>query len=125
MHTLRPGRRAERPASTPGATTGANPWLWLVGGMVLFFLVPLLGTDLLGLQADTYYLIYFTIAVAWFAVFVARPCCRAAGPWRQNLGVSLAVGAVAGAGSWPWSSARRAPGTRTGGGSGSRSSGVA
>jgi hypothetical protein len=39
--------------------------------MVLFFLVPLVGADMLGPQPDLYYLIYFTIAVGWFAVFAS------------------------------------------------------
>jgi hypothetical protein len=91
----------------------------------LFFLVPLVGTDVLGLQPDLYYLIYFTIAVAWFAVFVSAYAAELRDLWRHNLSLSLAVGAVAGAGLVAWSSVRRAPITRTGGGSGSRSSGVA
>ena len=68
MHTLHLGRHAEAAGhtlATPGAAARANPWLWLAGGALLFFLVPLVGTDLLGLQPDLYYLIYFTIAVAW------------------------------------------------------------
>ena len=91
----------------------------------LFFLVPLVVTDLLGLQPDMYYLIYFTIAVAWFAVFVNAYAAELRDLWRHNLGLSLAVGAVAGAGLVAMVFARRAPTTRMGGGSGSRSSGVA
>jgi hypothetical protein len=66
--------------------------------MLLFFLVPLVGTDLLGLQPDLYYLIYFTIAVAWFAVFLSAYAAELRDLWRHNLGLSLALGAVAGAG---------------------------
>jgi hypothetical protein len=69
MHTLHLGRHAEHAVATPGTTTRANPWLWLVGGMVCCSSwCRFVGTDMLGLQPDMYYLIYFTIAVAWFAV---------------------------------------------------------
>jgi hypothetical protein len=30
----------------------SEPWLWLVGGAVMFFAVPFLGTDVVGLQPD-------------------------------------------------------------------------
>ena len=96
MHTLRHAEHAER--STPRASTRANPWLWLVGGMVLFFLVPLVGTDMLGLQPDLYYLIYFTIAVVCFAAFAATYRTQLRDLWRLNLKWSLVVGAVAGIG---------------------------
>jgi len=99
MHTLHLHRRAEEAEhTTRGTAARPNPWLWLGGGMVLFFLVPLVGTDVLGLQPDLYYLIYFTIAVAWFAVFVSAHAAELHDLWRGNLGLSLAVGAVAGAG---------------------------
>ena len=44
-------------APTPGSTTRSGPWWWLVGSAVLFFLVPFVGTDLLGLQPDLYYVV--------------------------------------------------------------------
>jgi hypothetical protein len=47
MHLGRRGEDAEH--ATPGTTSRVNPWLWLAGGAVLFFLVPLVGTDMLGL----------------------------------------------------------------------------
>lgn len=99
MHTLHPGRHAgEAEHATPASTTRANPLLWLAAGMLLFFLVPLVGTDLLGLQPDLYYLIYFTIAAAWFAVFLAAYAAELHDLWRRNLGLSLTVGAVVGVG---------------------------
>ena len=98
MHTLHLARHAEDTKhATPGPTTRANPWLWLGGGMLLFFLVPLVGTNLLGLQPDMYYLVYFTIAVAWFAVFVRAYAAELHDLWRHNLGLSLVVGTVTGA----------------------------
>ena len=98
MPTLHLVRRAEHPVATPGTTTRVNPWLWLFGGMMLLSLVPLAGTDMLGLQPDLYYLIYFTIAVAWFAVFVRAYAVELRDLWRHNLGLTLVVGAVVGAG---------------------------
>jgi hypothetical protein len=97
MRTLPAGRHAEHRVTTQGTAPRRHPWLWLVGGMLLFFLVPLVGSDLLGLQPDMYYLIYFTIAVAWFAVFVSVNAADLHDLWRHRLGLSLTVGAVAGA----------------------------
>jgi hypothetical protein len=97
MQTLHSGRHAEDVEQpTPSVATHANPWLWVAGGALLFFLVPLIGTDMLGLQPDMYYLIYFTIAVAWFAVFVSSYAAELHDLWRHRLGLSLGVGAVAG-----------------------------
>jgi hypothetical protein len=101
MRTLHSPRRtddAEHALAAPATPARANPWFWLAGGSLLFFLVPLIGTDLLGLQPDMYYLIYFTIVVAWFAVFVNGYAAELHDLWRHHLGRSLAVGAVAGAG---------------------------
>jgi hypothetical protein len=64
----------------------------------LFFAVPFLGADLFGLQPDLYYLIYFTIAVAWFVAFLAAHRTELRDLWRLNLTLSLVVGAVAGVG---------------------------
>jgi hypothetical protein len=64
----------------------------------LFFAVPFIGTDRLGLQPDLYYLCYFTIAVVWFAAFLATYRTQLRDLWRLNLTWSLAVGAVAGIG---------------------------
>jgi hypothetical protein len=75
-----------------------SPWLWLAGGALLFFAVPFVGTDKLGLQPDLYYLIYFTIAVAWFAAFLATYRTQLRELWSLNLRWSLAVGALAGIG---------------------------
>jgi len=98
MQSLRRSQHAEHAVATPRTTARANPWLWLGSGSVLFFMVPLVGTDMLGLQPDMYYLIYFTIAVAWFAVFVKAYAAELRDLWRHNLSLSLVIGAVAGAG---------------------------
>ena len=74
----------------------ASPRWWLVGGVVLFFAVPILGTDTLGLQPDLFYLGYFTVAVTWFAAFFATHRTQLRDLCRLNLTWSLAVGAVAG-----------------------------
>lgn len=71
-----------------------SPWWWLAGGAVLFFLVPLVGSDLLGLQRDLYYVVYFTVALAWFGAFLAAKGEDLAGFWRHHLVPSLLVGLV-------------------------------
>jgi hypothetical protein len=67
---------------------------WLAGGAVLTFVVSLVGTDLLGLHHDLYYLLYFTIVLAYLAAFVARTGV----PWQRvfgrNLAWSIGIGAV-------------------------------
>jgi hypothetical protein len=77
--TLR--RLSTRHRPPPPAPT---PWLWLAGGMLVFFLVPLVGTNMLGLQPDMYYLIYLTVAVAWFAVFVSAYSADLHDLWRHK-----------------------------------------
>jgi hypothetical protein len=84
LHLSRHAEDAEHAVAAPGTTSHANPWLWLADGMLLFFLVPLVGTDMLGLQPDLYYLIYFTIAVAWFAVFVSAYAAELRDLWRPT-----------------------------------------
>lgn len=92
------------PSSTPVAKAPVKepadvrrPLVWLAAAAVLFFLVPLVGTDWLGLQPDLYYLGYFTVAVAFFAWFVAAHAARLRELWTLRLWPSVAVGALAGA----------------------------
>lgn len=96
MHGLRLRRHPE--SVVGGArTAAASAWWWLAGGTVLFFLVPYVGTDLLGLQPDLYYLVYFTVAVVWFVAFVEAYATELRDLWGHGLGPSLAVGTLAGA----------------------------
>lgn len=84
---------------TPGAPTIAGPnsaLRWLGAAAILFFLVPLIGTDWLELQPDLYYLGYFTVAVLFFAAFVATHASALRPLWTANLWQSLVVGALAG-----------------------------
>ncbi len=81
---------------TPASPTDAHPWPWLAGGALLFFLVPLIGTDMLGLQPDLYYLLYFTVAIGWFAAFAYIHAGVLRELWTHNLGRSLVVGVAAG-----------------------------
>jgi hypothetical protein len=69
------------------ASTG--PWTWLAGAALLFFAVPYVGTDLLGLPPDLYYLIYFTVALGWFAMFLASHRAQLSGLWRKSMRWSL------------------------------------
>jgi hypothetical protein len=78
-------------------TGGRHPLLWLGAGVLLFFLVPLVGTDWLELQPDLYYLGYFTVAVFFFAAFVASQASILRPLWTGHLWQSLLVGALAGA----------------------------
>jgi hypothetical protein len=55
MRTLHSPRRTDEAAHAvafTGATSRAQPWLWLAGGALVSFLVALIETDLLGLQPD-------------------------------------------------------------------------
>ncbi|MGH3483703.1 MAG: hypothetical protein ACRDPQ_10755 [Nocardioidaceae bacterium] len=63
---------------------------------MVFFLVPWIGTDRLGLQPDLYYLAYFTVGVSFFAAFVYIHAAALRPLWTQNLWQSLLVGAVVG-----------------------------
>jgi hypothetical protein len=90
-----------RPAVThPTATTTESPWgpwLWLAAGAGLFFAVPFVGTDMFALPRDLYYLVYVTLAGAFFAAFVLNHRDRLAGLWQHHWRRSLLVGALAGA----------------------------
>lgn len=71
--------------------------LWLGAAAILFFVVPLVGTVWLELQPDLYYLGYFTVAVSFFAAFVATHASALRPLWTANLWQSLLVGALVGA----------------------------
>lgn len=89
------------PTSLPRAEStthrGSEPMLWLGIGAVLFFALPWIGTDRLGLQADLYYLIYFTVAVGFFAAFVTTHVTELRPLWTQRVWQSLLIGALVGA----------------------------
>lgn len=89
-----PRTRAPSAGASVRAGSRLGPWWWLAAGAVLFFLVPLVGADLLELQRDLYYVVYFTVALAWFAAFLAAKGPDLAGFWSHHLGRSLVVGAV-------------------------------
>ncbi|MDO9496387.1 MAG: hypothetical protein Q7J48_11850 [Nocardioides sp.] len=92
--------RTHTAAPAPGPSTDAgsrSPLLWLGAAVVLFFLVPLVGTDWLELQPDLYYLGYFTVAVSFFAAFLATHASGLRPLWTANLWQGLTLGALAGA----------------------------
>lgn len=70
---------------------------WYAAAAVLFFAVPFVGTDRLGLQPDLFYLGYFTVAVLFFAAFVSQHASELKGLWTLRLWPSLAIGAGVGA----------------------------
>ena len=90
-HAVTPVPRASASAG------GGSPLLWLGAAAILFFLVPLMGTSWLELQPDLYYLGYFTVAVSFFAAFLATHASALRSLWTANLWQSLLVGALAGA----------------------------
>ena len=97
LHLSRPAapeRSGTSPA--PDVRPALSPWVSLSGGALLFFAVPFVGTDVVGLQPDLFYLGYFTIAVAWFSVFLTAHRAELRDLWRLNLRWSLVVGALAG-----------------------------
>jgi hypothetical protein len=83
---------------SPRSHATAGPLIWLASGAALFFVVPFVGADVLGLQPDLYYLVYFTVALAWFGAFLASYGTQLRDLWPLNLAWSLVVGAVAGVG---------------------------
>lgn len=90
--------RTATPVSGSSPSDGkGSPLLWLAVGAILFFLVPVIGTDWLELQPDLYYLGYFTVAVAFFVAFVATHASALRPLWTANLWQSLLVGALVGA----------------------------
>jgi formate/nitrite transporter FocA (FNT family) len=83
---------------TPTAPSTTTPvMVWYAAAAVLFFAVPFVGTDWLGLQPDLFYLGYFTVALVFFTTFVVRHAAELRELWSLNLWQSLAVGAVVGA----------------------------
>jgi hypothetical protein len=82
--------------SENAVTAQGTPVLWLGAGALLFFLVPWIGTDRLGLQPDLYYLIYFTVAIVFFAAFVTTHATALRPLWTEHLWQSLVIGALVG-----------------------------
>lgn len=91
LHRTEPTRMHEE-----GPAAG-RVWLWYLAAAALFFLVPAVGTDLLGLQPDLYYLGYFTVAVVFFVAFVTRYAEELADLWRLHRWQSVVLGAAVGA----------------------------
>jgi hypothetical protein len=70
---------------------------WFVVGAILGFLIPFIFTSLLRLHHDLYYLIYFTITLAFLGSYVRATRVDLAGFFRRNWHWSLALGALAAA----------------------------
>jgi hypothetical protein len=67
---------------------------WLVGAAALTFAVSWIGTTLLGLHHDLYYLIYFTLTLGYLAVFAVHTRAAWRGMLLRYAWWSLAVGAL-------------------------------
>lgn len=86
------------PVREPSTSEGTGSLLlWLGAGAILFFLVPLVGTDWLELQPDLYLLGYFTVAVSFFVAFLFTHASVLRPLWTAHLWQSLLVGALVGA----------------------------
>lgn len=82
----------------PSAHAYKTPVLaWYAVAAALFFAVPFIGTDWLGLQPDLFYLGYFTVAVVFLVTFVVLHPTELRELWTLRLWPSIAVGAVVGA----------------------------
>ena len=71
--------------------------VWYAAAAGLFFAVPLIGTDWLGLQPDLFYLDYFTLTVAFFTTFVAQHTTELKELWALHLWQSIVINALVGA----------------------------
>jgi hypothetical protein len=67
---------------------------WFAGGAVLGFGIPFIFSSLLELQHDLYYLIYFTAAIGFLAIYVARHDVDIVAFFTRWWPVSLGLGAV-------------------------------
>src|SRR5437763_14838663 len=89
-----------RPASAVVVTSphiGPSPKAavgWLAGGATLTFAVSWLGTTVLGLHHDLYYLIYFTFALGYLASFATRSQLAVREVLRRNIWWSLGIGVL-------------------------------
>jgi hypothetical protein len=84
-----------RPTSRRGQRRSVSS-LWLGAAAVIFFLVPWVGSGVLELQPDLYYLGYFTVAVAFFAMFTVRHRAELQPLWGGRLTASIVIGALTG-----------------------------
>jgi hypothetical protein len=80
--------RSDR-APSPRAAIG-----WLVGGAAVTFVVSWLGTTVIGLHHDVFYLVYFTAALGYIGWFAARSRLATGELLRRNLWWSLGIGAL-------------------------------
>ncbi len=97
LHTA--PRPVSAPVAAPKPPSGPSGWAalgWLAGGAMLTFVLSFLGTTVLGLQHDLYYLIYFTFVLGYLGWFVARSGDAWRDVLRGHLWWSLGVGALVG-----------------------------
>jgi formate/nitrite transporter FocA (FNT family) len=91
-------RHLERAYLREDAPTHKTPlFAWYAAAAAVFFAVPMIGTDWLGLQPDLFYLGYFTVALAFFATFVVKHATELRALWTLHLWQSIVIGALVGA----------------------------
>jgi len=70
---------------------------WLGGGLVLSFAVPYVGSDMLSLPTNIYYLCYFALVLSFLAAYVRSTGTDLRVLLRRRWAISLALGLLAGA----------------------------
>ena len=83
------GRAGTDLGPSPAAAIG-----WLAGGAALTFAVSWLGTTVLGLHHDLYYLVYFTLALGYLGWFAARSRLAVRSLMREHRWWSIGLGAL-------------------------------
>lgn len=88
----RPGRAPLRTALT--SVDRRHILEWYLVALVVGFLIPFVGVNLLGLHHDLYLLVYFTVAGTFLASFAAHAGIDWRGLLRTRLWWSLGIGAA-------------------------------
>ncbi len=73
----------------------ARQAIWFVAGLVVFFMVPWLGTDVGNLNHDLYYLVYFTVAMLFLGRYVIATGVDAVKLVRRRWRSSVLIGLAA------------------------------
>ena len=81
----------QRPIAWPSRSAALA---WYAGGALVAFSVAWIGSDLLNLNRDLYYLVYFTLVLSFIAVFLVRTRVDWPALLRIRLGWSIALGAL-------------------------------
>ena len=94
MTIVAPADLRPRPLSKPiGAAARHRHWYWLGSGLVLFFLIPFLFTDVLAVDRNVYYAIYvaavFSFTGLWLRFATESPRAVLTRNWRAGVALGL------------------------------------